>query len=105
MRSRAKIACPEPPGQESPGPEKQELYQPSRKERHWQGARAGPQEGGDALRLPGALTEDLRPRESTPHSTAEVPKGLQRPPGRAQEQLGGSSGCGSGQRGLRGPGA
>ena len=40
-------------------PEKQELHQPSLAERRLQGIGAGPQEGRDALRLPGALTEDL----------------------------------------------
>ena len=45
------------PGQESPDPETQELHQPSRAERGSQGVRAGPQEGGDALGLPGTLTD------------------------------------------------
>ena len=40
-----------------------------------------PRRGGDALRLLGSLTEDLYPRESTPHPTAELPKGLQHVPG------------------------
>ena len=38
-------------------PEKQELYQSSRAERGSQGVGAGPQEGGDDLRLPRTLTD------------------------------------------------
>ena len=50
-----------PPGQESSVPENQELHQSSRVERRWQGVRAGPQTGGDALRLPGTLTDTCAP--------------------------------------------
>ena len=52
------------PGQESSLPEKQELHQPSRAERHSQENRAGPQEGGDDLGLPGTLREQLHTEES-----------------------------------------
>ena len=58
------------PGQESPVPEKQELHQPFQAERGLQGVRAGPQEGGDALGLPGTLTDTCAPGEC-----AELPKG------------------------------
>ena len=37
-----------------------------------------PRRSGDALGLPGTLTEDLRPWDSAPHPAAELPKGLQR---------------------------
>ena len=50
------------PGQESPVPEKEELHQSSRVERRSQGVRAGPQEGGDVLELPGTLTDTCSPR-------------------------------------------
>ena len=83
------------PGQESPVPEKQELHESSQTESHWQGVRAGPQEGGDALRLPGTLTDTGAPGECP-----ELPKGLQCVHGWNQEQLGGSSCRGSGQREL-----
>ena len=56
-------------------------------ERRSQRVEAGPQEGGDALTLPGALTEHLRPGESAPHSTAELPKGLQPAPSGPRERL------------------
>ena len=68
------------PGQESTVQEKQKRHQPSRRERCCQGVGVGPQEGRDALRLPGALTEHLRPRESVPHPPAELSTGLQRAP-------------------------
>ena len=45
------------PGEESPVLEKQELHQSPRVERHSQGVRPGPQEGGDALRIPGTLRD------------------------------------------------
>ena len=41
--------------------EKQELHQPSQMERPSQGVGAGPQEGGDALRLPGTVTDTCAP--------------------------------------------
>ena len=51
-----------------------------------------PRRGRDTLRLPGALTEDLCPGESTPHTTAELPKGIQcapyGAPGAARRRLG-----------------
>ena len=52
------------PGQESSVPEKQELHQPSQAERGPQGVRAGPQEGGDALGLPGTLTDTCAPGDA-----------------------------------------
>ena len=51
-----------PPGQESSVPEKQELHQSSWVERHPQGVGAGCQDGGDALGLPGTLTDTCAPR-------------------------------------------
>ena len=51
-----------PPGQESSVPEKQELHQSSWVERHPQGVGAGRQDGGDALGLPGTLTDTCAPR-------------------------------------------
>ena len=75
------------PGQESPVPKKQELHQPSRVERGSQGVRAGPQEGGGAHRLPGALTEDLRPGGECHTPRGELPKGLQSASGGALERL------------------
>ena len=53
-----------PPGQESSIPEKQEFHKSSRAERHSQGVRAIPQEGGYDFRIPGTLTQQLRKRES-----------------------------------------
>ena len=70
-----------PPGQESPGPEKQKLHQSSRTERHSQGVGAGSQEGGDALRLPGTLTEDLRTGESCHTPGPSSLKGCSAPSG------------------------
>ena len=87
------------PGQESPVPEKQELHQSSRAERRSQGVRAGPQEGGDALGLPGTLTDTCAPGEC-----AELPKGCSAhgmDPGAARR----GSGGGSARRGLHGPGS
>ena len=60
-----------------------------------------PRRGGDALRLPGTLTEHLRPRESAPHPAAELAKGLQHGARPDPEQLGGGLGRGSMQRELR----
>ena len=51
-----------PPGQESSVPEKQELHQSSWVERHPQGVGAGRQDGGDALGLPGTITDTCAPR-------------------------------------------
>ena len=50
------------PGQESSVPEKQELHQSSWVERHPQGVGAGCQDSGDALGLPGTLTDTCAPR-------------------------------------------
>ena len=73
------------PGQESSVPEKQDLHQSSWAEWCPQGVRAGPQEGRDALRLPGTLTDTCDPGES-----AELPKGMQHAPrpGSSLEGLG-----------------
>ena len=83
----------------------QELHQSSQMERRSQGIRAGSQEGEDALRLPGTLTEHLHPRESMPHPMAELPIGLQHTHSLTQKQLGVGSGEGSEWRGLCGPGS
>ena len=87
-----------PPGQESTLPEKQEFHQSSRTERGSQGVRARPQEGGDALRLPGTLTDTCAPGEC-----AELPKGCSAHGGtrRDPEQLGGARAAAP-RRGLRG---
>ena len=83
------------PGQESPVLEKQELHQSSWTERHSQRVGAGSQ-GGDALRLPGTLTEELRlgrvcdiPRLSS--QRAAVHPGWA--PGAAQRRLHGRGLC------------
>ena len=114
------------PGQESSLPEKQELQQSSWAERRSQGVRAGPRKGGEALRLPGTLTEQLCTRKSVPSSL----KGYSAPTAghrsssegaarrgsgvgsaerrlHGREQLGGGSGRGrdSLRRGLRRPGS
>ena len=99
MRSQAKAGASAPPGQESTVPEKLELHQSSRVERRLQGVRAGPQEGGDALRLPGTLTEQLRHGESAPSSL----KGCSAH-ALTRELLGGARAAAP-QRGLRGPGS
>ena len=64
-------------------------------DRRSQGVGAGPQEGGDALRLLGARTEPL-PLGRAPHPTAELPKRLQCAP------QPGSSSEGPGRRLCRG---
>ena len=58
--SRAKAGASVPRTGE-PRLEKQELHQPSWTERRLQGGGAGPQEGRDALRLPGTLTDTRAP--------------------------------------------
>ena len=64
-------------------------------ERRSQGVGAESQGGGDALRLPGALTEYLRHGERAPHPAAELPKGLQPAPGKSGSNSRGwsSRGC------------
>ena len=61
MRSRAKAGAVSP-GQESSVSEKQDLHQSSWVEWCPQGVRAGPQEGGDVLGLPGTLRDTCTPR-------------------------------------------
>ena len=68
MRSWAKATGRVPPGQESPHPEKQELYQPSRRERRSQGARAGPQEGQWSPQVPGSTNAGPAPRGRAHHT-------------------------------------
>ena len=78
-----------PPGQESPGPEKQELYEPYRTERCSQGAGAGPQEGQGCPQAPRGTNRGSAPRGERTDPTPELPYGLQRtPPRGSQQQLG-----------------
>ena len=78
------------PGQESPVPEEQELHRPSRAERGSRGVGAGPQEGGDALRLPETVTDTCAPGESPAPRARSSSEGLGR-------RLRGG-GCGAGAR-------
>ena len=76
------------PGQESPVPEEQELHQPSRAGgKGLAGSWSRTQEGGDALGLPGTLTDTCAPGEC-----AELPEGCSAH-GRARSS---SEGLGSG---------
>ena len=85
------------PGQESPVPETQELHQPSWGGKGLTGSWSRTQEGGDALGLPGTLT-DTCARESAPSSLRAAARTAG--PGAAR----GGSGAAP-RRGLRGPGA
>ena len=92
-------------GQESPVLEKQELHQSSRVERRSQGVRTGPQEGGDALRLLGTLTDTCAPERMHHTQRPSSLKGCSAcsaGPGSSSEGLGGGA---SAQRVLRSPGA
>ena len=100
-----------PPGQESTGPGSRSFTNMT----GWKGTprelEQDPRRAGDALRLPGTLTEHQRPRESVPHIAAELPKELQRASVGARESLeaaqavaplGGSCvGLGAGRKRLR----
>ena len=65
------------PGQESPGPEKQELHQSSQKERHSQETRAGSQEERGCPQAPRGTNRGTGPGENTHTPQAELPKGLE----------------------------
>ena len=75
MRTRAKAAASVPRTGKT-RLEKQELQHSSRTERRSQEVGAGSQEGGDALILPGTLTDTWPQGEHAPHPVAELSKGL-----------------------------
>ena len=77
-RSRAKVNRRVPPGQESPGPEKQELYQSSRMERHSQGTRAGSQEGQWRPQAPGVTNRGPAPWGRASYTAAPERAGARR---------------------------
>ena len=78
MRNPAKVGRPEPPGHESPVPEKQELYQSSQMERCMQGTRAGSQEGQWSPKVPRVTKRGSAPWGRTRHTQrAELLKGLE----------------------------
>ena len=83
-----------------PGLEKQEFHHSSRTGRRSQGVRTGPQEGRDALRLPGTNSTCTPGR--APHTQKWLRQRL-REEGAARplEQLGSGSSRGSVQKGLR----
>ena len=126
-RSQAKAAPRVLPGQESPGPEKQELYQnqelyqPSRGKALTGSLHRIPGGAENALSLPGALTEDLHPGGERATQLAPERAGVHMVAGRspsvglgsssARRELcspgsssGSGSGGGSGWRGLCGRG-
>ena len=69
MRSQAKAGWREPPGQESPVLEKQELYQSSQQKGVRRELGQDPRRGSGAPKFPGALTEELRPGGEHPHAS------------------------------------
>ena len=68
MRILVKARQPEPPGQESPVLEKQELLQSSQRERCSQGTPAGSQEGQGSLQVPRFKNRGSSPRRSAQHT-------------------------------------
>ena len=82
-----------------PSLEKQEFHHSSRTGRRSQGVSAGSQEGGDDLRLPGTLTDHLRPGRARHTPRPSSLKGCSLP-GWTREQLRGGSGRGTWGRGL-----
>ena len=91
-RSQAKAAASVPRIGE-PDLEKQEFHHSSQTGRCSQGVRAGSQEGGDALRLPGTLTEHFGPRESAPHQPPSSLKGCSAQRCTLEQLAGGSAGA------------
>ena len=76
MRSRAKAGASVPrKGEPRPGEAEASPIFLGRGGRRPQGVRAGPQKGGDALRLPGTLTELLRRTQESPQSSLRVEGG------------------------------
>ena len=103
-RSQAKAAGREPPGQESPVPEKQELHQSSRMERVSQGTQAGPQEGRGCPQTSRGTNRGPAPQGRVRHTLQlSSLKGWSGHTVGPRSSCSGGSGGGSTPRGLRGP--
>ena len=76
MRSRLRPHGESPQDRKAPSRRSRSLTNLSGRKGAHRELEQDPKRGGDALRLPGALT-DTCTRERAPHPTGELPKGLQ----------------------------